>query len=245
MQYAMLEGLVGHPQAGLAGLGVDTAPRTSQGLIIIGNDYYWGTAEMIWGRAGAAIRSLGLCVVTPVFDAAIGGYRYDMIEVPNTANQGRMLAVAQTPLALGQYGWFHVSGLIPVNSNASVAADTPFGVGAAGQGGAVSAGKQVLNGRVVAPATTTVAKANCSAPSGVITLQTPNSEGWFIGAYLSGTGIAAGTTITAIDSTGRVVTLSAPTSAQVAGTVTATYNNGAVYYNLVHLNRPFLQGAIT
>ena len=57
--------------------------------------------------------------------------------------------------------------------------------------------------------------------------------------------IAAGTTVSSIDPSGRFVTLSAVTTAAVAGTVTATYNNATVFYNVAHINRPFAQGAIT
>jgi glycerol uptake facilitator-like aquaporin len=62
---------------------------------------------------------------------------------------------------------------------------------------------------------------------------------------LSGTGIAAGTTITDIDPSGTQVTLSAVTTAAVNGTVTATYNNGTIFYNVAHINNPIAQGAIT
>jgi hypothetical protein len=116
---------------------------------------------------------------------------------------------------------------------------------AAGQLGANSAGKQIVNARVVAPATTTVVKANSVANSGSNRLQVTNSDGWFIGAYLSGTGIAAGTTITDISPDGTQVTLSAATTAAVNGSVTATYNNATIFYNVLHINRPFAQGAIT
>ena len=76
-------------------------------------------------------------------------------------------------------------------------------------------------------------------------LQVPNSDGWFVGAYLSGTGIAAATTVSSIDPSGRFVTLSVVTTAAVSGSVTATYNNATIFYNVAHLNRPFAQGAIT
>jgi hypothetical protein len=134
--------------------------------------------------------------------------------------------------------------MTPVDCNASVAADTTFGIAAAGQGGANTAGKQILNARVMIAAAATVAKAGV-ANSGSNKLQVSGADGWFIGAYLSGTGIAAGTTITDIDPSGTQVTLSAVTTAAVNSTVTATYNNATIFYNVAHLNRPFAQGAIT
>jgi hypothetical protein len=240
-----VDSLVGIPQIQFQGIVVDTTPRMQPGQLLTASDNYWGTGEFIYGRASAAIRAFGLCVATPVFDATLGAYRWDFSEVPNATNLGRMLAVAPLALTAGQYTWFQVTGITPVNCTAAVLAGTTFGIAAAGQGGANSASKQVLNAVVVAPATTTVVKANCVAASGSTLLQAPNTDGWFVGAYLSGTGIAAGTTIVSIDATQRFVTLSAGTTATVAGSVTATYNNGAVFYNVAHLNRPFAQGAIT
>lgn len=243
--FAGNSGILGTPQAQYSGITVDTTHRLPPGQLLTMADNWWGAAEFIYARAAGAIRAFGLCVVTPVFDSTLGSYRYDVTEVPNTANLGRMLAVAPCALSSGQYTWFQISGLTPVNCSASVAADTTFGIAAAGQGGANGAGKQVLNARIAAAATTTVVKAGCTAPLGSNTLQVPNSDGWFVGAYLSGTGIAAGTTVSSIDPSGRFVTLSAATTAAVAGTVTATYNNATVFYNVAHLNRPFAQGAIT
>lgn len=243
--FAPVDAVVGTPQIQFAGLVADTTPRIQPGNFLTAVDNWWGAGEFIYARAAGSIRAFGLCVLTPVFDSTLNSWRFDATEVPNTANLGRMLAVATLALTSGQYAWFQISGITPVNCSASVAADTTFGIAAAGQGGANSAGKQVLNARILAAGATTVVKANCTAQSGATVLQVPNSDGWFVGAYLSGTGIAAGTTVSSIDASGRFVTLSAATTAAVAGNVTATYNNGTVFYNVAHLNRPFAQGAIT
>ena len=243
--FAPVDSLVGIPQIQFAGLVADTTPRVQPGNFLTAVDNWWGTGEFIYARANGTIRAFGLCVLTPVFDSTLNSWRYDATEVPNTANLGRMLAVATLAMTAGQYAWFQISGITPVNCQASVAADTTFGIAAAGQGGANTAGKQVLNARILAAGATTVVKANCTAQKGLTVLQVSDSDGWFVGAYLSGTGIAAGTTVSSIDPSGRFVTLSAATTAAVAGSVTATYNNGTVFYNVAHLNRPFAQGAIT
>ncbi|UOF77836.1 hypothetical protein [Bacteriophage sp.] len=243
--YAPITPIVGVPQMQFSGLTVDATPRLQPGMLINAVDPWWGAAELIYARATAGIRQFGLCVITPTFNPTLNSWRYNASEVPNTANLGRMLCVAVFAMSAGDYGWFVVSGITPVNCSASVAADTTFGITAAGQGGANSAGKQVLNGRILAPGSTTVAKDGCTANSGSLVLQVPNSDGWFAGAYLSGTGIAANTTVVSIDPSGRFVTLSLATTAQVNGTVTATYNNATIYYNVAHLNRPLAQGAIT
>ncbi len=245
MTYALLAPPAGAAQVQLGGQALSTTPQMQPGFISAAADNWWGFGEFIYARANGSIRAFGLCVLTPVFDTSLQSYRFDATEVPNTANLGRPLCVSQAIMTSGQYGWFCISGMTPVNCSASVAADTTFGIAAAGQGGANSAGKQILNARVMVAAAATVAKANCTAANGSNQLQVPNSDGWFIGVYLSGTGIAAGTTVTAIDPSERTVTLSANTTAAVNGTVTATYNNATVFYNVAHLNRPFAQGAIT
>lgn len=211
-------------------------------------DKVWGPGEVIYARAGGSIRTYGLCVLTPVWDATNLTYTWNATEVPNTANLGRMLAVNQVgALTSGQYGWFMVSGITPINGSASVAADTTFGITAAGQVGANSAGKQVLNSRVVTASTQTVAKTGSGA-SGDTKIYVSNLDGWFIGGYLSGTGVGASAIITAmnpIGANGPEVTASVASSAAIAGTVTVTYNNATIFYNVAHINRPFAQGAIT
>lgn len=220
----------------------DTTARQASGLIVTGADPYWGGAEFMYMRANGSIRQYGLCVITPA--VVSGAIRYEATEVPNTANLGRAVAVAMTVMTSGQFGWFMVSGLTPVNCNASVAADTAFGIVAAGQGGAIAAGKQIVNARSILAAAATVAKTNCTANSGSTQLTVPSSDGWFCGIYLSGTGVAAGATVTDISPDGRTVTMSAVSTAAITGTVTGTYNNATVFYNVAHINRPFAQGQI-
>lgn len=245
MNYSQVDNIVGYPQIQFAGLVADTTPRVQPGNFLSAVDNWWGAGEFIYARAAGTIRMLGLVTLLPVFDSTLNSWRFDATEAPNTANLGKMVGVATNAFTSGQYGWFGISGLFPVNCTSSIAADTALGIVAAGQGGALAAGKQLLNARVVGAATTTVAKAGATANSGSTVLQVPNADGWFVGAYLSGTGIAAGTTVASIDPSGHYVTLSAATTALVNGTVTATYNNATIFYNIVHLNRPFLQGAIT
>lgn len=242
MGASLISGPLGYQPVDVFGL-PDTTARNQQGTKIEVFHPYWGGMTVMYARANGSIRQFGLCVCTPALSS--GAYNFNMTEVPNTANLGRSLFVAMTSMTSGQYGWFLVSGLIPVNCQASVAADTAFGIAAAGQGGAIANGKQVLKGRVITAATATVAKTNCVANSGSTQLLVTNSDGWFCGIYLSGTGIAAATTVTDIDPSGRFVTLSTATTAAVNGSVTGTYNNATVFYNIAYLDHPFAQGAIT
>ena len=221
----------------------DTVARVQPGFISDGISPYWGGGRFVYGRFGGTVRQYGLCTKLPVI--ASGAIRHDFTEVANTANLGASLFVAMTSGTVGQFGWFMFSGVVPVNCNAAVAVDTTFGIAAAGQGGANAAGKQILNGRVVIASTTAVVKANCSGVSGAFTVIVPNADGLFMGCYMSGTGIGAAATITAIDDSGTLITLSVANSAAVSGSVTGTYNNATIFYNVAMLNSPFAQGAIT
>lgn len=240
--FAGLEGVVGYPQITPYNL-PDTTSRMAPGFILSANDAFFGGGEFMYVKANGNIRQFGLVVLTQAI--ASGAVVYNATEVPNTANLGRPLAVAMVPASSGQFLWVCIGGVIPVNCSAAVAADTTFGIAAAGQGGANAAGKQILNARVVIASSTTVAKAGCTALSGTKILKVPESSGWFAGLPLSGTGIAASTVITDIDPSGTIVTLNNNTTAAVAGTVTGTYNDGTIFYNVAHINRPFAQGAIT
>jgi hypothetical protein len=123
-----------------------------------------------------------------------------------------------------------------------------FGVAAAGQIGANSAGKQVLNARIVVAATQTVASAsvgsNLSA-AGALTIQVRNTQGFFPGVYLSGTGVGASAICSFVDPIRGVLGTTVANSAAVTGNVTATYNNATIFYNVAQMNRMFAQGAIT
>lgn len=241
MAYALMSDLIGNQQVALQGL-PDTTARHRPGMIVSGIDNYWGGGEFIYGVAGGTINQNALCSL--VQTVASGAAVYTFSAVGNTANLARSVYVAMTSMTVGQFGWFCMAGFVPINGTATVAADTSVGITAAGQIGAVTAGKQVLGARSMLPATTTVAKSNCTGNVGSTRLTVPNSDGWFIGAYLSGTGIQATTTVVDIDPSGKFVTLSLALSA-TPGTVTATYNNATVFYNVCQINRPIAQGAIT
>lgn len=243
--YSQVDTIVGSPALGLGGFIADATSRMQPGQLITASDNWWGTGEFVYGRANGTIRAFAVCSMLPVFDSTLAAYRFDYTEIANTANLDVEVAVSMNAMTAGQWGWFCVTGVIPALSTATVAAATTFGITAAGQVGANSAGKQIVNARTVAPATTTVIKTAVQGTVGSTVLQVGNSDGWFEGVYLSGTGIAGGTFVSSIDPTGRFVVLSAALTAIPTGSITATYNNGTLFYNVVKLNRSFAQGAIT
>lgn len=229
------------------------APSTLAGLpinpgtIVQADDPVFSGGEFIFARANGSIRQYGLCVLTPVFDSTNLVYTQNMTECPNTANLGRPVYVAMGAggLSSGQYGWFMIAGLVPINGTATVAADTALGIAAAGQVGANSAGKQIVNARSVIAATDTKAKTLCSGVSGDTRINVPNTAGLFVGGFLSGTGVGASAVITFIDPLGTYILASVANSATISGTVTQTANNATIFYNVVALNQAFAQGAIT
>jgi hypothetical protein len=208
-------------------------------------DPVFGPAEVMFARANGSIRLWGLCVLTPVWDAVSRTYVQNMTEVPNTANLGRGLYVfiGNTPMVAGQYGWFMIRGVTPVNCSASVAADTTFGITAVGQGGANTAGKQILGARVMTASTNTIVKP-AVANLGDNVIQVPGgTEGWFVGGRLTGTGLAANTDITRVFP--NYVLVNNVTTGAVNTNVTQTATAGAIHYNVARINNAVAQGAIT
>jgi hypothetical protein len=216
------------------------------GTILPADDQVWGAGEFVFARAGGAIRLYGACLLTPVWDATNKVYTYNATEVTNTTLLGRPAYIYQGNVALtaGQYGWFMMTGRTPVNCTATVAAASPVGVVAAGQLGALAAGKSVNGATSVTPATQTVVTTG-SGLSGDTVIRVASTAGFFPGVYISGTGIPAASLVSAVDPLGRFIVSSAANTANVTGNVTATYNNGTIFYNVIDMNRAQYQGPIT
>lgn len=221
----------------------DTTQRQPLGAIVAADDPFWGGGEYMYGKANGTLSQGNACV----WDAS-----YQFTQLANTANQARAVAFATYPMVAGQYGWFKISGRCVANCTASVAAAASVGITAAGQLGAVTAGKQILGAISDQAATATITKANTQTRSGSPLLQVSNSDGLFVGLPISGTGIPASTYIGAISADGRTLTmtqsdLATAQNATATGsvTLTGTMNDGTVFYNVVQCDRPSTQGQIT
>lgn len=219
----------------------DSVARHKVGATITVNDPYYGGQELIY-------LAVPTSTALKVGHAVTWDLNNSIIALPNTANTGFPVALSLNAVASDasnvQYSWFLIEGQALAWSSASVAAAAAIGVVAAGQLGAVAAGKQILNARVAAAATTTVAKTNTATQSGSTLIKVSNTDGWFVGIALSGTGIQATTTVTAIDPDNRTVTMSLAATATGSVTVTGTRNDGTNFYNVVTIDRPFVQGQI-
>lgn len=220
----------------------DTTQRHVLGSMISVNDPYWGGQELVYLQYPAsAVIAVGTIMTWDKANLSSA--------VANTANLGVPLAIALNSCASSasaQYGWFLVKGVAPVLCGANVAADTAFGITAAGKGGAIANGKQILNAIIRGASSTTVAKSNTVTLNGSPVIRVSNSDGWFVGLPVSGTGIAASSTISSIDPSGTIVTLNNNATATGSVTVTGTYNDGSAnYWNVAIFDRPFAQGQVT
>lgn len=240
--YAGTMGVIGTPPLA-PWAGIDTVKKLPLGTVMGFTDPYWGGLEAIYLQmpASQAVKVGGILSfdVATSFLAAL---------MANTAILGKAAAICANGVASSadaQYGWGVISGQFPIWSNASVAANTGIGVVAAGQGGAVAAGKSLNGCRVTLPATTTVAKTSTQTRNGSPVIVVPNIDGWFVGLAITGTGIAASSVITAIANDGRTVTLNNNCTADGSVTATGTYNDGTNYWNVATFDRVTMQGPIT
>lgn len=224
-------------------------PLIPVGTIVVFNDPFWNGLECIRLAipVSTAVRVGTLSTLTNT---------YSFVAVPNTALLGQSVAMSLNDIpsnaSFVQYAWFVIAGRYPVLSTASVAADTAFGITGAGTVGANTAGKEILNARIQQAATATVVKTSVNTVSGSPTLRVSNSDGWFVGLAITGTGIPASTSIGSIDASGTLVGMvsTGTTTAQNATatgsvSVTATYNDATRFWNVATMQRPFAQGAIT
>jgi hypothetical protein len=212
----------------------DLVQRHPLGTVVQGVSSYWGMGEFVYGKAGAAIATVG----------RLSQPDQNMVftDVPSTANMGRPVFVNIYPMAIDEFGWFQCAGNMIFSAGASVAADTAFGIHTgAGQVGTLAVGKQILGARNRLASTATVVKTNCIVTNGSGVVVCGNVDGWFHGVTLSGTGIPASSEIIAINPSRREVVMSELATAGGTVTVTGTYTG----FIVAQCYRPFTQGAIT
>lgn len=193
------------------------------------------SGEFVYGKSAAA-QAVGVPVT-------MNSNTYVGTALANTANLGCGVAVAANRFtAADQYGWYQVSGVGPVVTNATFAADAAvFIVGAGQLSTTVAAGKQIIGGRSIIATAATFTKTNSVTRLNSTQLKVTNTDGLFAGLAVSGTGIAA-STITDIDPGGNLVTLSAAMTANGVVTATFTYTG---YGGMAYPGGALAQGQIT
>lgn len=220
--------------------GTVVAAVAADGPIYTANRPNWGMCELVY------VRHTGSATVNP---GRLLHVDKDMtiLDVPTgSSNSGRPVFVALTQFRAGnvtpQGGWVLRSGLCPVQFAVAATAGQVFCSGAtAGQATpTAAAGRQLLNATTLIAAAGSFTQA-VKTTNGSNRLAVPSTAGVFIGQAVSGSGIPGSTTVSAIDPSGRYVTMSANATASASVTGTFTHTG----FGIVHVDRPFLQGQIT
>lgn len=230
--YSAIHPVVGH-QAFNEVMTPDTTQRFGAGMVMDAMDPYFGAAKFIYLQSGQA--------ENPGRLVTIADETFVTADLASTAGQGYPFVVARQVMGGANYwGWYQFEGVTPIQVNASVAAGVVIGVAAAGQGGTVANGKQLCGVKVLEASTFALTKKGITT-SGDKRLFLTNTDGLFYGLAVSGTGIAASSTITGIDPSRRFILLNNAMTASGGGvTITFTYTG----FVLVHLNSPFAQGQV-
>lgn len=226
----------------------DTVQRHPLGMKVSIHDQYFGFQEIMYVKnaGGAAIAKpytpVTLSWVTGTNAADAGEYRQPVVAVvamPTAIANGTPFAVTKTAFTDAvndTYGWVVVNGFSPVAADSALAAAAAVFAHAAGRIGATGVGKQLVGIQVVnAPTKTEVKTGQVTAASYVI--RVPDTNGWFIGMPLTGTGIGASAKITAIAPDGSV-TVDVVSTATGTVSVTGTYNDGTVFWPVCLLMTP-------
>lgn len=200
----------------------DTTQRSLLGTVVTAVDPYWGHGKFMYVKSTDAILKGSLCAWDQSYNAGL---------LPSAVTQGFPWGVAMAPMPSGTFGWIQLEGRAVYKTNATVAADGVVAIAAAGILGATATGKQLIGVRNRVAATGTVtATVNTVNGSSTLTFR-DGYDGFFLGLIITGTGIAAATTLIAkLDPDGRTVyagsaigTIDKPSTATGTITLTGTY----------------------
>lgn len=202
----------------------DTTQRVQLGSQLEAVDPYWGWGQFQYIKSNDAILK-GSAVSVGLAPTYLGTL------YPNTANLGFPVGFAMNNMSAGVFGWIQIAGYTVYKTNATVAAESPIGIAAAGIVGTLVAGKGFTNIRNQKSATGTVAIANVQETQNSGVLFCPSGyDGWFLGMALSGSNIPASTLVAGLSSDGRTVlmgsaigTFDKVATATASVTVTGTF----------------------
>jgi hypothetical protein len=164
------------------GAGAGAGRQNFPGQIVTGYDPILGAAEFIYARINTTAGSTAgnmvqlTAVPTPALQLNVGGWG-------GTANSGATLAVVVTGGgAVGQYGWFQISGVAIVACSGAPAVNTPVYFAANNTvGPTAAAGKQVMNATFASNAGATVGTGTgaitLTASQALVLLNRPFNQG--------------------------------------------------------------------
>ena len=193
----------------------------------------WGLCELMYvGNVSTAIVPGNSVVVDKDFNIVVR---------PVTVTTGRPIMIALTSFSAGtttrQGGWVLRAGICPATYSVAATAGPIYG-GTAGNFTPTAAnGLQILNATCLIAAASAFTRAGTTQNLSKF-LRLARVNGCFIGQAVSGTGIAGGSTIAAIDPGGTGVTLNNAMTATATVTVTFTPTG----FGIVQVDRACVQG---
>lgn len=137
------------------------------------------------------------------------------------------ISIANANTSTTAASWYLVEGCAPVRSTAAVIGNPMYESAGAGVAlSTVSATNMVQNGTFASVHNFTIPTKSCQLTNGSTDIVVPNLDGLFVGQVLSGTGVGASATITAIGYGGLYTGVAGPKpghiTVNVASTATAT-----------------------
>jgi len=212
-------------------------PIIPVGTVVAYNDPYYGTGtaiRLVVPKNTTAFRVGTLALAAAATNAGVlSNYSYVVVPVTASQNKPVFISLNAVPLnaSFAQYAWFGVTGTSPVWGLSAIATtDKPHISATAGAVFATAtAGRNLIGLTPVVASTGTVVKANVRIQAGSPLLQVSNSDGWFVGQSVSGTGITT-SLITAISGDGLTVTLASNSTVTGATSATATNNDATNFF---------------
>jgi hypothetical protein len=246
----------------VAGVPADmwTVPTTTLeyplGTTIFVEDPQWHVRELIYLKAPATAINIGTCCT---WDAD-----WLAVALPVDHYRGLQVGFALTNMAASTFGWFVISGKCFAWSDADLAADATIGVSAAtaGQISASAQGHEIVAAVSAIASSATGTYTVLTGPLGsyeAIIVHNTDHETYPLWLFpgcpvtFSASTINAAATIVGLHDVARIgnyvghrVTLSHPSTAvatpHVTETMTWLWNDATNFYNVVQIDRPYLQG---
>ena len=210
----------------------DATRKELSGTSIDIYDTMFGGQQLIYAQSAAAMAIGTACKLSIAY--VNGAIVHTMTAIPTATVNGCPIFFAKTTFGAANYwGWFVVSGNAIVAADSALAVDAAAFLHGAGRLGVTGVGVQVTGVNIVQASTATVVKL-AQIPGAVSVIFVSDVSGWFVGMPVTGTGIQATTTITDLDP-GGAVTLSLPTTAGGAVTVTGAYSATPIFWHVANV----------
>lgn len=220
-----------------------TPPLPVPGSIVQAYDRVFGMAEFVLAYGVASLAIGDAC--------RIGDAYATTRTVAGTRGRVGISMAANTDTAA--LSWFCIQGAVPCNVAAATAANAPLNMTATpgSLDDAVVAGDGLSGAASATAQSATVTTKTCNTVNGDTYLLVPDIEGLYVGQAVSGTGIAASTTISAIGYGGLMLGLQGPRAGyiQLNNAMNATGRNTITFAHpstkiTAMLAYPFANGAL-